>query len=100
MLIQTLYLEIFMRNQSLRGANPSTISAVQTGIRALAFSETQTALIHRENFFDYLEAISAQLSEMASLNGNGYLAHLLHMASDEARVSKIKVKLGWAEPLT
>jgi hypothetical protein len=89
-----------MRNQTRRGANLSTISAVQTGICVHACSDTQTALIHRENFFDYLEAISAQLSEMASLNGNGYLAHLLHMASDEARVSKIKVKLGWAEALT
>jgi hypothetical protein len=66
----------------------------------LAFSETQTPLIYRESCFDYLEDISAQLSEMASLNGNGYLAHLLHMASDEARASKVKVKLGWTEPLT
>ena len=88
-----------MCNQIRRGVNSSTISAIQTGIPKLALSETHTALIYQEDCFDYLEAISAQLSKMARQNGNGYLAHLLHMASDEARASKIKVKMGWVEPL-
>ena len=71
------------RTQALGREENQNIAEIMT------LSETQATAVERENAYDYIEAMAAELSKMANAMNDEFLGYLLGLAVEEAKSTQV-----------